>query len=60
MSKSRTDHHNDGQSDRANGKGYKAPHGFFDEMLTFGDANKKVFDDNRAYREGWKNADKKR
>ena len=58
MGKSSRDHHNDGQRDRSSGKGYKAPHGFFDEMLTFGNERKKVTENNKAYRKGWKNADK--
>lgn len=56
--KSRTDHHNDGQSDRAEGNGYNAPHGFFEEIFSLGKESDKVFDDNKAYREGWSNADK--
>lgn len=58
MSKNRTDHHNHGQEDRADGNGYNAPHGFLDEMFTFGDARNDVTENNKAYGEGWRNADK--
>jgi len=58
MTKSRTDRHNDGQRDRAEGNGYNKPHGFFDEIFSLGDRSDKIFDDNKAYREGWNNADK--
>jgi hypothetical protein len=31
--KTLTDHHNDGQTDNAEGNGYNAPHGFLDEVV---------------------------
>lgn len=58
MTKNTTDRHNDGQTDRAEGNGYNAPHGFADEMLTFGTARSQVTEDNKAYREGYRHADK--
>ena len=53
------DNHAKGQQDRAAGKSYDPPHGMLDEALTFTESgNRKIVDDNSAYRAGWHNADK--
>ena len=31
---------------------------YTDEIFSLGDRSDKIFDDNKAYREGWNNADK--
>lgn len=56
--KTRTDHNNDGQRDASEGNGYNAPHGFWDEMSTFGDERKEVTENNQAYGAGFRNANK--
>lgn len=59
MSKSLNDHHNDGQTDRAEGNGYNAPHGLLEDVLTWSsDGCQRITEDNEAYRQGWENADK--
>ena len=59
MAKNTRDHHNNGQNDRASGKGYKAPNGFFDEWAgTLTGKGDKVVAENKAYRNGWRNAEK--
>ena len=58
MPKSLRDHHNDGEKDRAEGKGYNTPHGLVEELFTWpgSKASKKNIADNEAYRKGWRNA----
>lgn len=59
MGKSTTDHHNDGQSDRAEGNGYNRPHSHTEELFTWNsDSLKELNSDNKAYGDGWGNADK--
>lgn len=60
------DHHNDGERDHAEGRGYSPPHGAIDKIDAFlkdtvgatRDAEKKVAEDNEAYKKGWRNVDK--
>lgn len=56
--KSRTDNHNDGQKDRSEGNGYNAPHSHCEEFFAFGEELSQIHDDNGAYGDGWRNADK--
>lgn len=59
MGKTLTDHHNDGQSHRANNDGYNPPHGLLENVLTWHpDSSRKMNEENSAYRSGWDNADK--
>lgn len=60
MGKTLNDHHNDGQSDRAEGNGYNLPHGLVEELTTWpgSDRSKQNIAENEAYRSGWRNADK--
>jgi hypothetical protein len=50
-------HHNAGQADQADGKGYNAPHGVLKGVVTFGEEAKRDVEDNVAYRQGWENAE---
>jgi hypothetical protein len=60
MGKTLTDHHNDGQADRAGHKDYSPPHGMLEEILTWpgSEQSKRNIAENEAYKDGWKNADK--
>ena len=60
MGKDQTDHHNDGQTDRAEGNGYNAPHSTAEEIFSWpgSSSDKDRIADNEAYGKGYKNADK--
>lgn len=59
MPKTVQDHHNDGQRDRSEGDGYNAPHSELEKAFTWShDRMQKQADDNNAYKDGWRNADK--
>jgi hypothetical protein len=59
MGKTTQDHHNEGESDRADGNGYNRPHSHTEEFFTWSsDSVKEVNSDNSAYQKGWNNADK--
>ncbi|MCB2130355.1 MAG: hypothetical protein KDE03_15130 [Rhodobacteraceae bacterium] len=60
MPKSLKDHHNQGETDRAQGNGYRPPHGILEELVTWPGSrqSKQNIAENDAYRKGWKNAGK--
>lgn len=60
MGKTLNDHHNKGQTDRAEGKGYNSPHGLLEEVMTWPGSSKseRNIAENKAYSSGWRNAGK--
>ncbi len=61
MSKKQHDHHSDGQQDRSQNKPYNAPHGLVEDLFTWSSSGTRtITKDNKAYCEGWRNADKQK
>ncbi len=58
MTTKSSDYHDKGQTDRAEGKSYDAPHGLVEDLLTWSrEGCQRMAEDNSAYRDGWNHTD---
>jgi hypothetical protein len=61
MSNKQHDNHGDGEQNRAQNKPYNPPHGIVEDLFTWTPSGTRtITKDNKAYRDGWRNADKQK